>query len=225
VELSSVLANFVRHIDPELHSLTAFALGAVAEGSLREVGSQITKNVSGILEKAINVYGKRNDSRMLSDCLNQCPLDARAEFLRKASFVFDEEAQEQWANLLCSFVEDPQRYAKVKFVSILNDLDGLDALVLKRIYALSLVDSKGQHETEIRTGDLPVAARCADSSQAENSAPASPPSSAVQISLENLERLSLIRSATFWTGPSYSVVYRTRLGSEFANSLHIDEQL
>jgi hypothetical protein len=223
--LSSLVANFVRNVDPELRGLTAYAFGVVAEGSLREAGSQIVKNTTAILGKAFNAYNVRNGAAMPVEKLNQVPLSARAEFLRKASFVFDEEAQKQWANLLCSFVEDPQKYAKVKFVSMLNDLDSLDALVFKRIYILNIANTDGQFQAEILTGNLPAEAVYLDSTQAESSEPASMPSPAVQISLENLERMSLIRSTNFWTGPAYGGVYRTRLGRAFAQSLHIGEQL
>jgi hypothetical protein len=221
MEHLSALAHFVRHVDPELQNLTAFASGAIAEGAFKDVGSQIVKNMARILGKAINTYKNRNGAQMPNERLAEIPLDASAEFLRKASFIFDDEAQNHWASLLCSFTEDPQRYAKVKFVSILNDLDGTDAMILARIYSLRPADRSSQFETEILTGGLPIEAHWSNATLAGSLGADSMPSSAVQISLENLERLSLIRSSAVWRGPSYSAVYRTRLGSEFSRSLHI----
>jgi hypothetical protein len=209
---------------PDVHDFVEFGAASIVAGGGKEIGAIATRNLLRICGRSRDIRKEEAGRDITMEELKAVPLNVVAEFFRVASFVSDEEAQNQWAYLLCSFVEDPRRYAKVKFVSILNDLDGLDALVIKRIYALSAADPNAQFETNILTGELPTSAHFTDSTQLENSLPDLMPSPAVQISLENLERLSLIRSALFWTGPSYSAVFRTRLGIEFARSLHIGEQ-
>jgi hypothetical protein len=209
---------------PDVHDFLEFGATSIVAGGGKEIGAIATRNLLRICGRSRDIRKEDTGRDITMEELNAVPLDVVTEFFRVSSFVSDKKAQSQWAHLLCSFVEDPQRYAKVKFISMLKDLDGLDALVLKRIYALSAADPNTQFDASILTGELPAAAHFADSAQLENSVPALMPLPAVQISLENLERLSLIRSDSFWTGPSYSGVFRTRLGIEFARSLRIGEQ-
>jgi hypothetical protein len=216
--------DLLLRVVPDVHDFVEFGATSIVAGGGKEIGAIATRNLLRICGRSRDIRKEETGRDITMEELKAVPLNVVAEFFRVASFVSDEEAQNQWAYLLCSFVEDPRRYAKVKFVSILNDLDGLDALVLKRIYELSAADPNTQFETDILTGELPTAAHFADFTQLENSVPGLIPSPAVQISLENLERLSLIISANFWKGHAFSSVYRTRLGREFAQSLHIGEQ-
>jgi hypothetical protein len=219
MEQLHALSEFFEQFEPDIQRVTAFIAGSIVTGGCKEIGSIAAKNFSRILSKYRDTFRTRNGRDLVDDDLGAIPISVRAEFFRVASLVSEDEIQEAWALLLSSFTEDPSRYAKVKFISILHNMDGLDTVVFKRVYECMIPEPSVQYQTSILTRDLPLAAHCGDGIENQGTPERVDPSPAVQVSLENLERLSLIKPDLMWTGPNYSAVFRTRLGSEFAKAL------
>jgi len=215
--------DFIKRLEPDLQGFVRFVTETVVPGGGREIGALAVRNFLKIFDRCCRVYEERRGRGLTAEELNRIPIDAGVEFLRVASFVSEDEMQQVWASLLSSFAEDPGRYAKVKFISILHNLDGLDTVVFKRIYEASIPEPSDQYATSLVTEDLPVAAHFRHGIENPRAAERRDPSPAVQVSLENLERLSLIRPDLVWTGPAYSAVFRTRLGSEFAKAVLVEE--
>lgn len=216
--------ELISQLEPEAQHVAAFIAGSIATGGCKEIGALAARNFSTIFSRHCSIFKRRNGRDFADEDLAAIPIDIRAEIFRVASFASDEEMQEIWAALLCSFAEDPSRYAKIKFISMLHEMDSLDALVFRRVYEICIPDGSAVYETNVFTKDLPVAAHSGHDTENKATAERMDPSPAVQVSLENLERLSLIRSALMWKGPAYSVVFRTRLGTELAKALLVEEQ-
>ncbi len=149
------------------------------------------------------------------DDFNRIPLAAGVDLVQKAILETDEELKERWAALLYSFLDDPGKYARVAFVSILHNLTSTDAVIMRRIYAIQMPDAEQRYATPVMTAGLPISASIVDHEAKGESSP----SPDVQISLENLERLNLLRSGMMWSGPSYVQIYQTRTGMEFAKAV------
>jgi len=102
------------------------------------------------------------------------------------------------------------------FISILEDLTPLDALLLDKIYSSTMVSDI---EAKIWTTFLPDHVTEKKPEQ-ENRRPPHH----VEVSLGNLARLGLINAAMAWGGfAMFSCVHRTALGREFIKAIASDK--
>lgn len=151
--------------------------------------------------------------RGLAQPSRQVPLRIAIPLLQGGSLEEDDWLQDRWAALLVN-AADAAAEVEVRraFISILEDLTPLDAVVIEKIYALDKGADLGK---EVWTTYLPDRV-IVNRPEGENLNP--PPS--VQVSLGNLARLGLVTTAMTWGGTAiFSCVYRTFLGCEFLRAI------
>ncbi len=214
------------------------AIGEVAKTSGkainagRELGGFISKYVGGPLDQAmgivedklkylrwerqIRLMERANEflsERGLQLPTRKVPMQIAIPIMQGGSLEEDDSLQDRWAALLVN-AADESSDAEVRraFISILEDLSPLDAIVLEKIYDFSAVP---HDKNEVWTTNLPDHA-FATKPEAEDLRP----SASVEISLGNLARLGLISLAMSWGGMAIlSCVHRTVLGHEFLRAI------
>ena len=198
----------------------------------RELGSFISKYVGGPLDEAmgivedklkylrwerqIRLMERANDflaERGLKQPSRNVPMQIAIPIMQGGSLEEDDALQDRWAALLVNAAdESSDSEVRRAFISILEDLSPLDAIVLEKIYDFSAVS---QEKNEVWTTSLPDYA-LGTRPDAEDLRP----SSSVELSLGNLARLGLITSAMSWGGMAIlSCVHRTVLGQEFLRAI------
>lgn len=218
----------------------AKAVKAVADASgkaidaSRQFGSFIAKYVGGPLEQGMGIFEDRLKylrwerqvrlmeranaflaERGLQQPTRNIPLQIAIPLIQGGSLEEDNELQDRWAMLLAN-AGDESSGAEVRraFISILEDLSPLDAVVLERIYDPAMVFGE-RHE--VWTYNLPDRAT---TTKPEDEGLL--PSDNVQVSLGNLARLGLVSTGSSWGGMAIvSCVYRTLLGQEFVRALSL----
>lgn len=198
----------------------------------RELGGFLSKYVGGSLEHAMGIVEDKLKylrwerqirlterantllaERGLAQPSRKVPLQVAIPLIQAASLEEDDWLQDQWAALLVN-AADAASHVEVRraFISILEDLTPLDALLLKKIYSLTGVPDV---EADIWTTHLPdyITEQKPDKENLR-------PPSHVEISLGNLARLGLITTAMAWGGFAiFSCVHRTVLGREFLGAI------
>lgn len=209
----------------------AKAAGKAIDAS-RELGGFFSKYVGGSIEQAMGIVEDKLkylrlerqirmterataflSERGLAQPSRRVPLQVAIPLMQGASLEEDDWMQDRWAALLVN-AADAASHVEVRraFISILEDLTPLDALILEKIYSSTQVPDL---EKEAWTTHLPDHVTGERPGQ-ENLRPPTE----VEVSLGNLSRLGLITSAMTWSGISiFSCVYRTFLGSEFLKAI------
>lgn len=209
----------------------AKAAGKAIDAS-SELGGFLSKYVGGSLEQAMGIVEDKLKylrwerqirlteranallaERGLAQPSRKVPLQVAIPLIQAASLEEDDWLQDQWAALLVN-AADAASHVEVRraFISILEDMTPLDALLLKKIYSSTKVPDM---EAEIWTTHLP---ECI-TEQKPDQEDLRPPSY-VEISLGNLARLGLITTAMAWGGFAiFSCVHRTVLGREFLRAI------
>lgn len=198
----------------------------------REFGGFISKYAGGPLEQAMGIFedklkylrwerqirlieraNKFLADRGLSLPTRKVPLQIAIPLIQGGSLEEDDSLQDRWASLLVN-AGDASSNAEVRraFISILEDLAPLDAVLLEKIYDVTAVP--GDY-AEVWTTLLPD--RITETKpELEN---LRPPAN-VEVSLGNLARLGLITTAMAWGGFAiFSCVHRTVLGREFLRAI------
>ncbi|WP_447965149.1 Abi-alpha family protein [Nitrospira sp. Ecomares 2.1] len=205
--------------------------GKAIEAVLK-LGGFLSKYVGGSTEQAMGIVEdklkylrwerqirliERADSFLAERGLRQpsrnVPLQLAIPLIQGGSLEEDNTLQDRWAALLVN-AADASSHVEVRraFVSILEDLTSLDALLLEKIYAATFVPD---FEAEIWTTHLPECVTDEKPNQ-ENLRP----SSRVELSLGNLTRLGLITPEMTYGGIAiFSKVHRTVLGREFLRAI------
>ena len=198
----------------------------------RELGRFLLKYVGGSLEQAMGIvedklkYLRWERQKRLQERANQflaerglsqpsrnVPLQVIIPLIQGGSLEEDDSLQDRWAALLVN-AADASSDTEVRraFISILEDLTPLDALLLEKIYSSTVVPDV---EAEIWTTFLPDHVTEKKPEQ-ENLRPPNH----VEVSLANLARLGLIITAMAWGNFAiFSCVYRTVLGREFMKAI------
>jgi hypothetical protein len=205
----------------------------------RELGNFVSRYVSGPLEQATGIIEdklkyhrwerqvrlmERADQflkeRGLSYPTRPVSLKLAIPILQGASLEDNDDLQDRWVALLVNAADaaaqvEPRR----AFVSILEDLAPIDALVLDRIYAVTPGSHPDADLTQgIWTALLPergLMERPADESTR--------PSPEIEEAIGNLVRLGLLTSAMAWGGAMvFSCVHQTVLGREFVRACKRD---
>jgi hypothetical protein len=198
----------------------------------REFGGFISTYVGGALEQAMGIFEDKLKyirwerqvrlmeranallaERGLDRPTRKIPLQVAIPLLQGGSLEEDNSLQDRWAMLLVN-AGDASAEAEVRraFVSILEDLSPLDAIVLEKIYDPTLVFLDRR---EVWTTYLPdhASAKKPDVDDLL-------PTEEVHVSLGNLVRLGLLNSAMAWSGYAIpSCVYQTVLGQEFVRAI------
>jgi abortive infection alpha-like protein len=209
----------------------AKASGKVIDAA-RELGGFLSKYVGGSVEQAmgivedklkylrwerqIRLVERANQfltKRGLSQPSRKVPLQVAIPLIQGGSLEEDDSLQDRWAALLVN-AADASSNTEVRraFISILEDLTPLDALLLEKIYRSTVAPDV---EVEIWTTFLPNYVNEKKPEQ-ENLRPPTH----VEVSLGNLARLGLITSAMAWSGFAiFSCVHRTVLGQEFIKAI------
>jgi len=198
----------------------------------REFGGFISKYVGGTVEEAMGIVEDRLkylrwerqirlseranaflNERGLAQPSRQVPLRIAIPLLQGGSLEEDDWLQDRWATLLVNAADaSTQVEVRRAFISILEDLTPLDAMVLEKIYAL---DRGADLDKEVWTTHLPDRVTVSRPER-EN---LNPPTN-VQVALGNLARLGLVTTAMTWGGAAiFSCVYRTFLGCEFLRAI------
>jgi hypothetical protein len=203
-----------------------------AVDAARELGGFLSKYVGGSLEQAMGIVEDklkylrwerqirlvdRADQflkeRGLSQPSRKVPLQVAIPLIQGGSLEEDDSLQDRWAALLVN-AADAASDTEVRraFISILEDITPLDALLLEKIYSSTVVPDL---EAEIWTTFLPDHVTDTKPGQ-ENLRPPNH----VEVSLGNLARLGLITTAIVWGGfEIFSCVHRTTLGREFVKAI------
>ncbi len=198
----------------------------------RELGGFLSKYVGGSIEQAMGIVEdklkyqrwerqirlfERADRFLAENGLAQpsrkVPLQVAIPLIQGGSLEEDDGLQDRWATLLVN-AADASSHVEVRraFISILEDLTPLDALILNKIYTSILSQDL---MAEIWTTHLPdyVTEEKPDQDDLR------PPNN-VEISLGNLARLGIITTAMSWGGFAiFSKVSRTVLGREFMKAI------
>jgi len=198
----------------------------------RELGGFLSKYLGGSVEQAMGIvedklkYLRWERQIRLVDRANsflskrglpqpsrKVPLQVAIPLIQGGSLEEDDWLQDRWAALLANAADAASQIeVRRAFISILEDLTPLDALLLEKIYSLSQVPNV---EAEIWTTHLPDHV----TEEKPNQENLRPPSY-VEVSLGNLARLGLITTATVWGGFAiFNCVYRTVLGHEFLKAI------
>ena len=246
--------EFFQNLGPSLHGFGALVFNElktdVMSGAGKEIGAMSARNLSKIFGRSREIRREEAGRDFTLEELNQVPVDVGSEFLRVAKFVSDEELIEAYAALLESFVRDGQSFSRVAFVSMLNNMSGLDALIFRKIYLVSLIspepineDDEGWQDARtakdsdflfeyqylgiqgILTSELPVSAFKYDAIMNSSERREGFLSQEVLVSLGNLARLNLIEpDRKIDGGLNYRLVYRTPMGAALAEALRVKEE-
>lgn len=198
----------------------------------RELGGFLSKYVGGSLDQAMGIVEdklkylrwerqirliERANHLLAAKGLQQpsrkVPLQIAIPLIQGGSLEEDDWLQDRWAALLVN-AADASCHIEVRraFISILEDLTPLDALLLEKIYSSTEIPDV---EAEIWTTFLPDHVTLKKPDQEDMR----PPSN-VEISLGNLARMGLITTAMAWGGFAvFSCVHRTVYGREFLNAI------
>lgn len=138
------------------------------------------------------------------------PLKIAIPLIYAGSLENDEWLQDQWAALLANAADATSNIEiRHAFISILEDLSHLDALIIKKIYSFSL-----NHDTSQGVWTINLPDRL-DIDRPDNYNQLPPPY--IETSLGNLSRLGLISSAMMYGGKqNLNCIFNTQLGHEFA---------
>ena len=245
--------EFIQNMGPSLHGFGALVFNElktdVLSGAGKEIGAMSVRNLSKIFGRSREIHREESGRDFTPEELNQVPIDVGSEFLRVAKFVTNEELIEAYAALLESFVRDGQSFSRVAFVSMLNNMSGLDALIFRKIYLVSLSSPEPRNQDEgwqdaniakdsdvlfenqnlaiqgILTSELPVRAFQYDARMNSGERHEGFLSQEILVSLGNLARLNLIEpDRIFDGGLNYKLVYRTPLGAALAEALRVKEE-
>jgi hypothetical protein len=245
--------EFIQNMGPSLHGFGALVFNElktdVLSGAGKEIGAMSVRNLSKIFGRSREIHREESGRDFTPEELNQVPIDVGSEFLRVAKFVTNEELIEAYAALLESFVRDGQSFSRVAFVSMLNNMSGLDALIFRKIYLVSLSSPEPRNQDEgwqdasiakdsdvlfenqnlaiqgILTSELPVRAFQYDARTNSGERHEGFLSQEILVSLGNLARLNLIEpDRIFDGGLNYKLVYRTPLGAALAEALRVKEE-
>jgi hypothetical protein len=202
----------------------------------RELGGFLSKYAGGPLEQAMGVVedklkylrwerqvrlmeraNKFLAERGLSLPSRKVSLQIAIPLIQGGSLEENDFLQDRWAALLVN-AADASSNIEVRraFISILEDLTPLDAILLEKIYESTAVPDV---EADIGTTFLPDHV-----TEAEPGIENVRPPTNVEVSLGNLARLGLITTATAWGGFAiFSCVHRTILGREFLKAIKSDK--
>lgn len=152
----------------------------------------------------------------LSSPTRSVPLNIAIPILQAAGIEEDDELQNRWAALLVNasnadFNVDIRR----SYVSILEQLNSFDVLVMEAIYSLPF--NTTQHDG-IVAADLPDSPRVPIKDEGE----LPQPSEKLLLSLSNLARLGCLRPAGTWGGgESYARINPTVAGKVFIEACRL----
>ena len=202
----------------------------------REMGGFIAKYIGGPLEQGIGIFEDRLKFlrwerqirliRRVQEILDESDLKAPTQnvpmkllipILQGATLEENDSLQDIWANLLvnaanASFGEE----VRSSYISILEQLNPLDAQILNTLYSLPFNES--QHNG-ILTAELPEIARIAEEDRKDNPLP---PNDEIVICLSNLVRLGCLRPEMTWGGGEvFGRVNPTIAGRAFVNACRI----
>ena len=141
------------------------------------------------------------------------PMSFAIPLFQAASLEEDDYLQDRWAALLVNAVDASyDNEIRRSYISILEELSPLDALMLDKIYYASIINGTDR----LFTGYLPKEVTINNPEQ-----DVQPPID-VKLSLANLIRLGCLTSGGGWGGPppgiDFSFVYLTVMGKEFVKA-------
>lgn len=148
------------------------------------------------------------------------PMNFAIALIEAASLEENDDLQDLWATMLVNAAnaESPTDRRRA-YISILEQLTSLDALILSKIYSLPTGDSAGR--AAITVG-LPASVRLSTDTDDFNSL--QQPSAEVMLSLANLVRIGCIDAEENWGGEKdYRHAYRNILGSAFVESVTLQK--
>lgn len=159
----------------------------------------------------------------LSGPTRPVPLSFAVPLLESASLEEDDSLQDLWAILLVNAADvttaiDHRR----AYISILEQLNPLDALILSKVYGLPYgLNDEGDDRAAV-TSELPDTARLMQEGDELNTIVH--PSEEVTLSLANLVRIGCLDAEEGWSGKKdYRYVYRNVLGRAFVEAVTLNE--
>ncbi len=200
----------------------------------RELGGFLSKYVGGSIEQAMGIVEDKlrylrweRQIRLMESVNNllaqkglpqpsrKVPLQVAIPLIQGGSLEENDVLQDRWAALLANAADASSNVdVRRAYISILEDLTPLDALLLKKLYLSTQVPDfpSPQIEPEICTSFLPDYIT-EERPNWDNSRPLIH----IEVSLGNLARLGLVAPAMAWSG--LGLVHRTALGREFIKAI------
>lgn len=160
------------------------------------------ENMLNLQQRAI----RKLEALGVESTLRPIPAAVAVPLLEAASLVEDDDLSERWANLLVNFAAQESGVSVQRsFITVLQELNSLDAIILEKIYSLpERVRDPEAGRSGILTGRLPeIAEHSPPQSEVSNPVVTNDPkhpSGEVELSLSNLIRLGCLTSATAWDG-------------------------
>ncbi|MEW6667362.1 MAG: Abi-alpha family protein [Thermodesulfobacteriota bacterium] len=192
-------------------------LSKYAGGSLKQAMGIVEDKLKYLRwERQVRLMQRANEflaERGLRLPSRKVPLRIAIPLIQCGSLEENDSLQDRWAALLTNAADgSSDTEVRRAFISILEDLTPLDAVLLEKIYEATVVPDV---EAELWTTFLPDRVTHTKP-ELENLRPPNE----VEISLGNLARLGLITTALAWGGFAiFSCVHRTVLGREFLRSV------
>jgi hypothetical protein len=194
-------------------------------GFLARVTGGPIKQAMSIVEDQLKYYRWERQNRLidratkfmaergLTQPTRYIPLQLAIPLLQSGSLEENDQLQDRWAALLVNAADaDSNTEVRRAFISILEDLTSLDALLLDKIYSTDQLETI---EEQVWTTFLPSHTTATQPNQEDLN-----PAHDVGISLGNLARLGLVTTAIAWGGfQQLSCINRTALGQEFMKSI------
>lgn len=214
-------------VDDELVKIIGKGTDAV-----RELGRFIAPLIKGSLEQGMGIVEDKltyvraeraarlrvnYDIKMkeigLQKPTREIPLKFAIPLIQSASLEDDDELQDRWAALLVNAAnENSDVEPKRVYISILEQISPLEALILEKIYSLPY--EQIQHNG-VLTQKLPDVALIAEKGKSDDSYP----SPEVELALANLARLGCISGRRTWGGSEvFPSVTPTLLGQKFVEA-------
>lgn len=150
------------------------------------------------------------------------PLNFAIPLLEQASLEEDDSLQGLWANLLVNAANAKSKTEiRRTFISILEQLTPVDALIMLKVYSLPLIDGE---EPWVITDQLPGQVRY--SAPDETVDAWAQPSATVKLSLANLARVGCLDLGDMFGGPkSYTHIGQTVLGRAFFDAVTLQRTM
>ncbi|WP_367846547.1 Abi-alpha family protein [Rhodoferax sp. WC2427] len=176
------LAGKTAEVVSKVHALWATFFPAAAGKNRDNAEFEIWTNRLSLLQQA-NEKSRLLGSEFVSHVV---PLSFAKPFVDAASLQDEPSLQDKWANLLVNSANASSAVQpRVAFVTVLNELNDFDAMILDKLYAVMTHDRDARYGAV--TTELPEKA----TAWHNHAGPDHPPSE-VAVSLSNLARLGLI---------------------------------
>ena len=179
-------------------------VAAVIGGPVSEGAGIVQDELAFIREKNRLRFQAEYERLKAANETRAIPANLGVPLIQAGMLEEDSELQNLWVAMLANATDPDQPQPRRSYVSILKQLDSIDVLLLRKLYAQETDPIKAQIPTYALPERVPFGEEISNEREV-------PPD--VEISLRNLMRVGLLDSAMFWSGAkSVAAVHQSPLG-------------